>query len=712
MQKERVAQEEASRVEIIEELDSIQAMTEADEQLTVRLQAKEQEQFSIEEKSRMLVEMIAKRKKFFATQRAAEQRKVVKSSKTRTKGSSKRVGDELESDKSKKQNIDENVEAEGDNDQEEEDMKRNIEIVKDDDVAIDAIPLATKTPMIVEYKINKDGRMGYFKLIKSLMERSKKDFVMLDSEDSTVTYTKVSSPFEDLSYIGSLGVDGLPLMLEDPYVEAGLQASPSPNYVSGPEHPPSPAYVPYVPEPVYPEFMPPEDDVLLAEEQPLPAAVSPTTESPGYIADFDPEEDEEDPEEDLADYPADGGDDDDDDESSDDDEDDDDVEEDEDEEEEEEEHLASTDFVPPPACRTIARMSIWDQTPIPFLHAAKVDRFLTISTPPPSPLTSYSSPLPHIPSPPLPVSSPLPVSPPLLPVSPTYPLGYRAAMIRLRAESPSTSYPLPLPSPIVLPHTRASLAMIRAAAPSTYILAPRLRILPSETPPSGTPPLLLIPLPTPLPPLILSSTDCRAGVSEVTLPPWKRLYIALGPRFKVGESSFTPTTRPTRGFRVDYRFVGTLDDEIRRDPKREVGYGITNTWDEIVEDMHETPAMTDVAGLSQWMTDSRLSDMILTRFIGDWTMHRMTASRIKNGGNGSFRVVFPLVRLVSSLQGFNSLGIHFLNFFNDPRIIREQRIAAYKGYRGGVAEVLRLWCELGGLGSRLKVLEVLDACHG
>ncbi|GJS21816.1 hypothetical protein Tco_0450448 [Tanacetum coccineum] len=28
-------------------------------------------------------------------------------------------------------------------------------------------------------------------------------------------------------------------------------------------------------------------------------------------------------------------------------------------------------------------------------------------------------------------------------------------------------------------------------------------------------------------------------------------------------------------------------------------------------------------------------------------------------------------------------GLHFLNLFNDPRIIREQRIAAYKGYRGG-----------------------------
>ncbi|GJS86101.1 hypothetical protein Tco_0752642 [Tanacetum coccineum] len=34
--------------------------------------------------------------------------------------------------------------------------------------------------------------------------------------------------------------------------------------------------------------------------------------------------------------------------------------------------------------------------------------------------------------------------------------------------------------------------------------------------------------------------------------------------------------------------------------------------------------------------------------------------------------------------------LHFLNFFNDPRIIREQRIAAYKGYRGGGVVQVRM----------------------
>nr|GFD60242.1 hypothetical protein [Tanacetum cinerariifolium] len=56
-----------------------------------------------------------------------------------------------------------------------------------------------------------------------------------------VTYTDISSPFEELSDIGSLRADDheplmLPEMLEDPYVEVALQAPPSPDYVPGLEH--------------------------------------------------------------------------------------------------------------------------------------------------------------------------------------------------------------------------------------------------------------------------------------------------------------------------------------------------------------------------------------------------------------------------------------------------------------------------------------------
>ncbi|GJZ47247.1 hypothetical protein Tco_0601079 [Tanacetum coccineum] len=170
-------------------------------------------------------------------------------------------------------------------------------------------------------------------------------------------------------------------------------------------------------------------------------------------------------------------------------------------------------------------------------------------------------------------------------------------MIQLRAKAPSTSYPLPLPSPIVLPRTRAYVAMMRAAAPSIYILAPR-----SEAPPSGTPPLLPIPLPTPSPPLLLPSTDHRADVHEVCLPPRKRLCFALGLRYEVSESSYAPSTRPTRGFRADYGFVATLDGEIRKDPERDVGYGITDTWDEMLVDMPGASA-TDETELGQRLTN-------------------------------------------------------------------------------------------------------------
>ncbi|GKE28208.1 hypothetical protein Tco_1443592 [Tanacetum coccineum] len=205
-------------------------------------------------------------------------------------------------------------------------------------------------------------------------------------------------------------------------------------------------------------------------------------------------------------------------------------------------------------------MSLRAQTPILFPSETKVDRLLAIPTLPPSPLTSLSSLLPQIPSPPFPAPLPLTTSP----TNVGAPLGYRATMIRLRVESLSTSHLLPLPPPIILPYTRASMVMMRAAALSTYCLAPPLR-----TPPSRTPPLLPIPLPASSPTLLLPSTHCRADVPEVTLPPLKMLFITPGPRYEIEECSFAPISRPTGGFRADYGFVGTLDVEIRRDLDRE-----------------------------------------------------------------------------------------------------------------------------------------------
>ncbi|GKG03195.1 hypothetical protein Tco_0310831, partial [Tanacetum coccineum] len=103
------------------------------------------------------------------------------------------------------------------------------------------------------------------------------------------------------------------------------------------------------------------------------------------------------------------------------------------------------------------------------------------------------------------------------------------------------------------------------------------------------------------PPLLLPSTDYSIDVTEAKFPPLKRLCIALGPKYEIEESS-SLTDRRTRGFRADYGFVGTLDAEIRRDLEREIGYGITDIWEDPDEITEEIPA-TDVAELGQMMTN-------------------------------------------------------------------------------------------------------------
>ncbi|GKD60635.1 hypothetical protein Tco_1298144 [Tanacetum coccineum] len=116
----------------------------------------------------------------------------------------------------------------------------------------------------------------------------------------------------------------------------------------------------------------------------------------------------------------------------------------------------------------------------------------------------------------------------LPPASPICLLGYRTAMIWLRAETPSTSHPLPLPTS-----------------------SPLLQLL---------------------------SSDHKTDRPEITLPPWKRLGIDLGPRYELGESSTVAATRLIRGRKTDYGFVGTMDTEIRRQRAKEVGYGIRDVW--------------------------------------------------------------------------------------------------------------------------------------
>ncbi|GKF83789.1 hypothetical protein Tco_0248687 [Tanacetum coccineum] len=98
------------------------------------------------------------------------------------------------------------------------------------------------------------------------------------------------------------------------------------------------------------------------------------------------------------------------------------------------------------------------------------------------------------------------------------------------------------------------MAQMRAATPSTY----------HPLHPSGTPPLLPIPLPAP-------STSHRADIHEADTPPWKRLLLtAPRPGCEVGESSVAASRQPgpTIARRVDCSSVDTVETRVRNTERR------------------------------------------------------------------------------------------------------------------------------------------------
>ncbi|GJU02674.1 hypothetical protein Tco_1113012 [Tanacetum coccineum] len=211
----KIQKEEEANIALIESWDNTQAMMDVDYQMAQQLQAEEQEQLSIEEKSKLFVQLLEARKKHFAEMRAGEKRnkpptqaqqrklycnylknmegytlkqlkglkfevikemfdktfkrvntfveyktKLVEGSEKRAEDSTKRAGTELEQEVAKKQKIDD---AKVDDDQEEARMKELMNIVPDEEeVAINAIPLATKPPCIVDWKIIKEGKINQF----------------------------------------------------------------------------------------------------------------------------------------------------------------------------------------------------------------------------------------------------------------------------------------------------------------------------------------------------------------------------------------------------------------------------------------------------------------------------------------------------------------------------------------------------------------------
>ncbi|GJW03561.1 putative ribonuclease H-like domain-containing protein, partial [Tanacetum coccineum] len=225
-EEERLAREkeEEANIALIESWDNTQAMIDADYQLAKQLQAQEQEELTIEEKSKLFVQLLEARKKHFAALRAEEKRnkpptkaqkrntmstylknmagykhnqlknksfddiqklfdkamkrvntfvdmdiELMEGSAVSAKGSSKRAGEDLQQESTKKQKMDDVEEtAEVDEDKEIVELQSLMEVIPDEEeVAVDAIPLAMKPPSIVDWKILKEGKISYFQIIRA-----------------------------------------------------------------------------------------------------------------------------------------------------------------------------------------------------------------------------------------------------------------------------------------------------------------------------------------------------------------------------------------------------------------------------------------------------------------------------------------------------------------------------------------------------------------
>ncbi|GJS64800.1 hypothetical protein Tco_0679364 [Tanacetum coccineum] len=166
------------------------AMIDADYQMAQQMQVEEQEKLSIKEKSKLFLQLLEARKKHFAAIRAQEKRNkpptkaqkrktmstylknmrvnifvdldtklvegsAVRTEGTRAEGSSKRAGEELEQENAKKQKVDD--------DKETVELKSLMEVMPDEEhVALDAIPLAFKSPSIIDWKIHEEGKKSYY----------------------------------------------------------------------------------------------------------------------------------------------------------------------------------------------------------------------------------------------------------------------------------------------------------------------------------------------------------------------------------------------------------------------------------------------------------------------------------------------------------------------------------------------------------------------
>ncbi|GJS07470.1 hypothetical protein Tco_0364266 [Tanacetum coccineum] len=168
-EKERIKREKANKeakvnIALKETWDDIQAKIDADCLLVERLQEREQEELTIEDRAILFQQILEKRRKHFAAKRAEEKR-----NKPPTRAQQRSI------------------------------ILMEV-ISNEEEVAVDAIPLATKPPSIVDWKIHKEGKKSYYQIIRA--DGSSKMYLVFshmlksfDREDLETLYKLVKANF-------------------------------------------------------------------------------------------------------------------------------------------------------------------------------------------------------------------------------------------------------------------------------------------------------------------------------------------------------------------------------------------------------------------------------------------------------------------------------------------------------------------------------------
>ncbi|GKB06478.1 hypothetical protein Tco_0834711 [Tanacetum coccineum] len=118
-------------------------------------------------------------------------------------GSSKRAGEELEQESTKNQKVDE--------DKDTVELQSLMEVIPDEEkaTAIDAVPLAIKSPTIVGWKIHKEGKKSYYQIMRAdgksqmykIFSHMLKSFIREDLYKLVKAKYESTRPVEDLDLL-------------------------------------------------------------------------------------------------------------------------------------------------------------------------------------------------------------------------------------------------------------------------------------------------------------------------------------------------------------------------------------------------------------------------------------------------------------------------------------------------------------------------------